>query len=93
MTTERTLKLAHDEVTAALEDTLTAALDEILKQGTQLSPAQAPNPQKLWYNKCILFYAVELCYVATYSKDTLVLKKKEQKQGGWVERSYGLKDS
>ena len=47
MTTERTLKLAHDEVTAALEDTLTAALDEILKQGTQLSPAQAPNPQKL----------------------------------------------
>ena len=41
------MKLAHDEVTAALEDTLTAALDEILKQGTQLSPAQAPNPQKL----------------------------------------------
>ena len=43
MTTDKTLKLAllqaHDEVTAALDDTLTAALDEILKQGTQLSPA------------------------------------------------------
>ena len=83
MITERTLKLAHDEVTAALEDTLTAALDEILKQGTQLSPAQAPNPQKLWYNKCILFYAVKLCYVATYSKDTLILNK--NRVGGWRE--------
>ena len=55
MTTERTLKLvfpqAHLEVIAALADTLIAALADTLiaalKQGTQLSPAQAPNPQKL----------------------------------------------
>ena len=36
-------------------DTLTAVLCEILKQMIQLGHACIPEPQKLWFHKCVLF--------------------------------------
>lgn len=58
--------LQPSDETPAWADTLIVTLGETLKQRTQLSSAQIPDPQKLWDNKCgsfsaAMFWSNSLC--------------------------------